>query len=755
MKSKLSRHLRKFLNFLRSTDFSKAIILTLSIVIPISFFSSFSNLVIGIAIAKGCLLCSPSNVTGSLKHKIIGLVCASGLAAVSTVISGYAQFNIFLLVPVLAVLMFGISYLAVYGLRASLVSFSGLLAVVLSFTKIQSGLEIWQQGLLIFAGGLWYLLLSLLWYSLNPRKETDVLLAEAMQITSDYLKIRRQLLTPGKKRNKLQEKLFSLQTDLNEKHERLRETLIGAGKISGNNDYEKNRLMVFVELVDILELAMTNPVDYEKMDMLFKGKEAQLEALKSLIAAMAEHLTQLSSSLQYRRKLPKNNLDFHLSQLQSSIEAFRESMDVNERRESMLLLRNLYSYQNEQVQKINSIFNNLGSKKKAHHPLVKNPDILKFLSRQDYSPAVLLQNFNFNSTIFRHSLRLALIVVAGFSIGIYFSIQNAYWILLTIVVIMRPNYGLTKERSKQRIIGTLIGGGIAIAIVLLIQNKILYTILGIGSLTMAFSLLQRNYRTAAIYITLSIIFIYALMQPNVINVIEYRILDTIIGAGLAALGNYFLWPAWEIHSLKEQLINSLNANKTYLKEIDAYYHQKKELPVSYKLARKHAFISMGNLSAAFQRVTQEPESRQKEIDLIFRLVGLNQTFLSALASLGTFIRSNKTTSASASFEKMTEYIYGNIKKAEEILVNTSTPETFNNSAEIEEAKRGLSKSYEKLLDQRMKELESGKTRIDPEMRLQLREAQLVNHQLEWLRDLSENILNSVTKVQKIFNLNMD
>ncbi len=727
-------------------------ILTVAIVVPVSLFSSFSSLVIGITIAKGCLLCSPSNITGSLRHKVIGLVCAAALAAVSTVLSAYAQVSIVILIPVLALLMFGISYLAVYGLRASLVSFSGLLAVVLSFTKIQSGLEIWQQGLLIFAGGLWYLLLSLLWYSIKPKKETDVLLAEAMQITSDYLRVRKQLLTGRKKRNKLQEKLFSLQTDLNEKHERLRETLISSGNFPGHNDFEENRLMAFVDLVDILELAMTNPVDYEKMDVLLKDKEKQLEALEDLITAMADHLGSLAAYLQYGRRFPANHLNSFLSQFEQSIETFRESMEVNERRESMLLLRNLYSYQKEQVQKINSIFITLGNKNQADNSLVKKGDVLKFLSRQDYSPSILLKNFNFNSTIFRHSLRLAVIVVVGFSIGIYFSIQNAYWILLTIVVIMRPNYGLTKERSKQRIVGTLIGGAIAIGIVFIVQNKIIYTILGIGSLTMAFSLLQRNYRTAAIFITLSIIFIYALMQPNVINVIEYRILDTLIGAALAAMGNYFLWPAWEVHSVKEQLIASLGANKSYLNEIDSHYHIKGELPVSYKLARKHAFICMGNLSAAFQRVTQEPESRQKEIALLFKLVSLNQTFLSALASLGTFIRSNKTTSASESFEKMTGYICRNIEKAEEMLVTSAIPENHNNFIEVDEAKRGLSKSYENLLEIRIKEVEAGKKEIDPELRIKLREAQLVNHQLEWLRDLSENILNAVTKVNNIFNL---
>jgi uncharacterized membrane protein YccC len=56
--------------------------------------------------------------------------------------------------------------------------------------------------------------------------------------------------------------------------------------------------------------------------------------------------------------------------------------------------------------------------------------------------------------MFRHSLRLTIAIVFAYLLGFIFDIQNTYWILLTVIVIMRPSYGLTKERSKDRIIGT-------------------------------------------------------------------------------------------------------------------------------------------------------------------------------------------------------------------------------------------------------------------------------------------------------------
>ncbi len=50
-------------------------------------------------------------------------------------------------------------------------------------------------------------------------------------------------------------------------------------------------------------------------------------------------------------------------------------------------------------------------------------------------------------------------------------------LLLTIIVIMRPGYGLTKERSFHRIFGTILGGLIAFGILYIVQDNIIISIL--------------------------------------------------------------------------------------------------------------------------------------------------------------------------------------------------------------------------------------------------------------------------------------
>lgn len=712
--------------------------------IPIIIFSNIGNLEIGISIAMGCLLSSPSDVPGSFKHKVYGILAAAFLGALSYFSAGYAAILVWTVIPMLFIMIFSISYLSIYGFRASLVTFAGLLAVVLSFANLSSGIEIWQKSILILAGGIWYLLISISWYFISPQRATEQLLAETMEITADYLRLRIKLLRSNQEDQQLQKELFQLQTDLNEHHETLRDILIRSRKISGSSGYERKRLLIFIDLVDMLELAMAHPIDYEKMRKSFKNDEETLNIFGDFTLKLADQLEKIGLAMHKHTALPENKVPENFKNLTQTLNRFRSRINIEEKREAMLLLRNLFDYQSKQVQKINNIdriLRNLESKKNI---FFKEKEVQKFLTQQDYSIKILLTNLNFSSAIFRHSLRLALVVVVGYLIGDYFSVQNSYWILLTVVVIMRPNYGLTKQRTRNRIIGTLIGGAIAIGIVFLTQNAIVYAVLGILSLTLAFSLIQRNYTTAAIFITLSIIFIYALLQPEVLNVIQFRVIDTLIGAGLAALGNLILWPKWEFQDIHHVIASSIKANLEYLDEIDSYYHAKKELPLSYKLARKKAFIEMGNLSGAFQRMTQEPKSKQKELTLLYEIVGLNHTFLTASASLGTYIRTHPTTKASSDFEAYTKSISVKLHNCVNILEYREIEEKPDD--QVSEAGKSLHKKFDILAEERDTEIKAGKEKIDKEMRLRLQEAHLVTGQLEWLLDISLKLKDNVQKL---------
>lgn len=72
-------------------------------------------------------------------------------------------------------------------------------------------------------------------------------------------------------------------------------------------------------------------------------------------------------------------------------------------------------------------------------------DYEKFVEHDVVKPQLLFDNLDFNSNIFRHSLRMSVAVLCGYLISLFFKLGHSYWILLTIVVILKPAYSLTKK----------------------------------------------------------------------------------------------------------------------------------------------------------------------------------------------------------------------------------------------------------------------------------------------------------------------
>jgi uncharacterized membrane protein YccC len=282
------------------------------------------------------------------------------------------------------------------------------------------------------------------------------------------------------------------------------------------------------------------------------------------------------------------------------------------------------------------------------------------------------------------------------------------------------------------VIGTLIGGAIATAVVLLIRDPYVYGALGVASLVISLALVQRNNRAAATFITLSVVFIYALLQPDVLSAIKFRVLDTIVGAGLSYAAMLWLWPAWEFVEIKKSIEKSVRANKEFLQAIIAYYQRKGTVPATYTLARKEAFLETSNLNSAFQRMAQEPRSKQRNIDETYELVVLNHEFLASLASLSTYIQDQRTTEASEQFRIAT----GSIEKNLELVLRCLIGDTGDFSEAFAE---NNSLFEEQMLHFNTLAVTNLEAR-DKEKVRDLQEAHLVLEQLQWLFSLSGKML---------------
>jgi uncharacterized membrane protein YccC len=736
----LREKLKQLELFLKSSNFDRGIRLGVGIVVPFGVLYFLGYFEYAPAVVVGTFLNAPGDIPGSIKRKVNAILISIGLTMVITAIILFSKPFLLLLLIALIVISFVVSLISVYGFRASLVSFSGLLAMVLAFAiQKQTPQEILIQVALMGVGGLWYLVVSFVFQKLAPKKDQNQLLSDTLLLIGEYLKLRAKLLTKKTKRDKLLKQIFVLQHQINEKHETLRETLFTERKRSGRSRYEEKQLLIFLSSINIFELIEATHLDYKMIDEIFGHRKEFLKASKTLNKLMGNHLIRLSELLIQNDKIPNNDtLIKALSRANESITNYINIVKLPKAREGALLLKNLYDYQEQLLLEIRAIRRAMENVKEASKISLRRQDSSQFLTLQEYRLNVFIQNLSLDSKLFRHSLRFTIAIIFAYLLGFFFDIQNTYWILLTIVVIMRPSYGLTKVRSKDRIIGTFIGAAVAVGIVLITQNVVVYSILAIGSLVLAFSLIQQNYKSAAALITISIVFVYSFINPNAFEVIQYRVIDTIIGSTIAVVANYVLFPSWEVDNLTQVLLNALKMNRKYLLATRELYQDTSKHKLSYNVARKDAFLAIGNLNAAFQRLTQDPKSKQKEFQLIYEIVTLNQTMISAIASIGNFIINHKTTPASKEFHILIEKISNTLQMSFDS-VDPSHIRTKDAEQIAENAQEKLLSKYQQLSNLRDESIRQGNIELDTETLHGLQEAFLIANHMNWLQSLSKNL----------------
>jgi uncharacterized membrane protein (TIGR01666 family) len=732
----------KVKQFVDSTYFTNALKVTISAVVPVLLFTYFGHFRIGFTIALGAFLTYPSDIPSNLKHKINGVLVAVLIVAGVNLIINLINPYPLILYPTLALLLFFLSMISVYGQRATMVSFSALLSISLAFAHLQTGWDILQYSGLLLSGGLFYLLVSLIFYYIRPHRYVELQIAQCIKLTAKYLKLRGDLWEINSDRKEIIEKQLHLQVQLNTIQENIREVLIRNRTASGSSNQNRKMLLTFISLMEIMELAVSTSFDHDKLHQKFDNHPRVLSKYQNLAYHLAADLKQLSKSIQDRNKyVSKHNLNKALQELEVAITDYESEIGPIHASEGVFMLKTMMRYAEKQVDKIKVLERAFSSSVLLYDLKGKDKDLEKFISTQYYPLSTMIENFSFSSTVFRHSLRLTITILIGFIIGKVLPFQNAYWIVLTIVVIMRQGYGLTKQRTYQRIFGTILGGFIAFGILSVIHDSTIIGGLAIIAMLFGFSFAPSNYKVGATFVTIYVIFIYGILTPNVDDLIQYRVLDTLVGASLSFLANYFIWPSWEFLNIPVYLEKSIEANRNYLKQISLLYNKKGAISTPYRLARKQAFVEIGNLMASFQRMIQEPKSKQNKLSQVYKLTVLNHTLLSSAASLGTYIQSNKTSEASEAFNVVVNNVIQNLENA---ILLLKEDETESKESTIEE----LGKRFSELKNIRTRELKQGADINEEAFQLKMQEAQLVIEQLIWLTNLSENIVKTTKVLMK-------
>lgn len=726
--------MQRLLQFFKSFYFLKGLLISSAAFIALLVSYYFFELEIGIGMAFGVLIVSMSDITGLRRQRIGGMFTALLVGVFNYTMVQLSMFSFWVLYPVTAICVFLSSYISIYGFRASLVSFASLLGIAVSFARPVTMDQVDNFAFYIILGGLWYMVLALLTDRFTPPILRNELLSTTMEQSAALLRENINLIKEPRQKSG-RKAMNKLQVSLTELHEQLRDELLSKEIIQGIGGSQRKQLMITAELIDLFEVVVSQRPGHELSSPAEDSYRHAINCICKYLENSAKRLEWLLKDEEKGRKRPDESRQLDHKCL-AAIDHYRSDVVISEHTEAILHLRNLHDYARDIDEKTGCVerFVRESDERISSNEITERQ---KFLTRQTYEPLLIKEHLSLQSPIFRHSIRVVLAIMMGMLIGHFFEIPQTYWILLTIFVIMRPAYALTKLRSKQRTTGTLIGAALAGGLVFLFREQAYLIILTFITLTLAFTYVQHNYKTSATFVTIAIILIYVLLTSNAFEVIQFRILDTLIGAGISLLTNYLILPYWEYNRINDIILTYIRAEHHYLNMIDEMYREKKRTNTPYRLARKEVFLMMSQLDAAFQRHLQEPRSQQRKgSNKLQVLISTAQSLLSATAAMGTYIQIHQTTEASVHYDTYIRAIRNQLKKAVKLIDNEDAQEFEDTQESVEEARDALVVYYYVLKD-KLKRMEArGETDFTPGFRESIKEAKLISEQLEWIYKLS-------------------
>ncbi|MEO6733133.1 MAG: FUSC family membrane protein [Ferruginibacter sp.] len=623
-----TQHIRYFLF---SQFLADGVRITLEIILPALILSQFGRLDIGLLLSTGALCASISDAPGPLEHKRNGMLYCNAFVFAMAVLTGFVNHNILLTGLMILFASFFFTMFTVYGNRASSVGIAALLIMILRMDKVIPASDVIIESLWILCGGIWYMLIALLFFLLRPYRQAQRSLGACVHETAKLLLIKAALYDPSTDIKAAYQRLLDQQIIVSEKQDEVRELLFKDKQIVKDSTPASRALLItFTDVVDLYDKITASWYDYYVLRERFSSTGI-LPEISAVIKEIAHEVDKIGFAIQSNIPYKKQfELLPALNDLKANIDAAKIESSSNLVLKKILInLRNL-------GEDIDQVYNYFTGKIDLKTRNRNRNEYSKFVSHQEINLAILRDNLSLSSSIFRHSLRMMIACVAGFVVVKFISYGHySYWILLTIVFILKPGYSITKQRNIQRIAGTIAGGLVGVVLIATIKDTAVLVGLIAFFMIGTYTFQRLNYVVTVIFMTPYILILFSLLGLGFINIVEERILDTAIASVLAFVASYFLFPHWESKQVDAYMINVLKANLNYLLQLKQFLTGQDSSIMEYRLVRKELYVSTANLSATLNRMLSEPKNTQHHAAEINEFVVLNNILSSNIASLLT------------------------------------------------------------------------------------------------------------------------
>lgn len=535
------------------------------------------------------------------------------------------------------------------GSRYATISYGALVVAVYAMLGVHLFDYWYEQPLYLVLGAMWYGVLTSISYLVFPVRKLQDNLTDCYDRLGSFLEAKSNLFDADLDNREFEQALIELSLVNSKLVATLNTTKASLlTRLKGDRGQKDTRrsLQYYFVAQDIHERGDSAHIDYQTLAREFRYSDI-LFRFQRLLSHQSRACIELAKCIRLHRPYQHNpHFTRAFDRLKQSIQAQmvqqRDPMYLNALR---LILANLKEID---AQLANMQTERLLLQKQTQQASDQPAEIERYGIDEQYSDDQLRddslqglddiwqrvkQNLSPESVLFRHAIRLSLVLLMGYVFIQWTGLNHGYWILMTVLFVSQPNFNATKRRLKLRISGTLAGVLIGLPVLYFIPSVEGQLIILIIAGVLFFELRSRQYAQATAFITLLALISFNL-DGSGFDAAVPRIVDTIIGCLFAWIGVSFIWPDWQFRRLPRMINSALSSQCEYLAEVIQHYHLGKSNAMNYRIKRRIAHNADAEIASFISTLATEPDQDAVQVSQYFRFLCLNHTFLSYISALG-------------------------------------------------------------------------------------------------------------------------
>lgn len=265
-----------------------------------------------------------------------------------------------------------------------------------------------------------------------------------------------------------------------------------------------------------------------------------------------------------------------------------------------------------------------------------------FVSPAYWSAQPFLRLWHWRQPALRHALRGALAIGCGYGIAMLLPwVARDYWILLTIVMVLRGSLAQTLERRNERVLGTAIGSLLAVGLLALQPPPAVLLVATVICQGVAHAFVVRRYTVTAIAGSVLALVLAHLLYGASNPAFDFleRIGDTLLGTAIAWGFSYVL-PSWERDQIAATVRRVCRAMAQHARQslaLATLAEVTGQPELAWRLARREAYDALSALVLATGRALVEPRAVRPPVALLESLQGHGYQLLGQLSAIQSIL----------------------------------------------------------------------------------------------------------------------